>query len=233
MDQIFPDHDCPDVLIIKNVALNSEMISMRENALIAIKDAYSHFEKKLKPCQIVLIKLQNRLDEILKMDEINDTDQFIGIVKEIIDSLSDIEQLQRILAYGSLFTDMKEGKLSAIEKVNQTLDKVKVIGINRAKSFYEEINSDRNDYTKDLSFIKTQGIDLETPQMLALKKAIKAKCESFLPLSQCIISTWPSDVAIAEIQNIQISVRDILSLVTPKPKLKRVKKRKVAKTETE
>lgn len=233
MDEIFPDHDCPDVLIIKDVALNQEMIRMRDNALTAIQDAYDHFEKKLKPSQILLVKMQNRLDEIGNMEEINDTDQFINIVKEILDSLSDIEQLQRILAFGSLFTDMKEGKLSAIEKVNKIFDKVKEIGIARVKSFYEEINSDRNEYTKSLSFIKTQGIDLETPAMITMKKTIKTKCESFIPLAQCIITNWPSDVSIAEIQNTLLSVKEILSQVTPKPKLKRVKKRKTAKTETE
>lgn len=233
MDQIFPDNDCPDVLIIKDVAVNQEMIEMRENALIAINDAYDYFEKKLKSSQILLIKMQSRLEEITNIEEYKDTEQYVNVVKETLDNITDIEQLSRILTYGSLFTDMKEGKVAAIDKVNKTLDKVKALGIARAKSFYEEIDNDRNEYTKSLSFIKTQGIDLETPAMISLKKTIKTKCESYIPLVQCIVTTWPTDVAVAEIHNFLFNVREILSLVTPKPRMKRVKKKKISKTEAE
>lgn len=234
MDQLFPHNDCPDVEIIQSVAINDEMVEMKTAALNLINEAYDHFEKKLKPSALLMSKLQNRIEEIEQMEEFSNVDEYAEIVKETLDSMSSVEQMQRITTFGSLYSDMKVGKSAGIEKIRAVIEKVRKVGIAKANALFEEIDLNRHEFNKQVSYNKTMRIETESPEMQANKQLIKTQCNTYLQLADCIIIS--SSIGVPELETQMITVKEILLLVNPPkpPRWKRVKKvKKTKKTETD
>ncbi|OHS98116.1 hypothetical protein TRFO_35542 [Tritrichomonas foetus] len=235
MDQLFPNRDCPGISVIETVAVNHEMNEMRQNAIQTINDAFDFFEKKLKPSAIVLTKLQGRLEEISGIKEFNDTESYINTTKETLGLVGDVAQLARISTFGSLYSDMKEGKSAIYDQLHKVADGLRVIGVAKARDLYEDINFNKNEYLKIVSVNKMMGYDTETSEILNMKKLIKVLCNSFIPLGQCVIESWPSDVSIAELEGFMVSVKETLIMVAPPkpPRTKRVKRvvKKTSNTE--
>lgn len=212
---IFPDEECPPIGFTESVAYSKEVEDMREQAVRLIYDAYDHFGKKAKSSSMFFKKIQARLAEFDQIKTFTDSQQFVSIANEIAELLKEIDNLQRIVNFGSMFSDMKPGKTTALEHMRTTVDNIRKMGITRSKELFEEIETSKNAYTKSMSLTKMMNQDENSPELLEMKEKIRVLCTMYLPLTESIIQHW-GDSAI-EVEDEYQKVQIILASVTTKP----------------
>lgn len=214
---IFPETDCPTISFIESVALNKEMEDMRNEAVKMITEAYEDLTGKATESCAFLKQLQQRLDEMDAITEFEDADLFCSVADELFDLLRGIDNLQRIVTHGSLFSDMKRGKTSALEHMRTTIDRIRKMGVVKSKDLYEDITHAKDNYIKSVSLAKMFNQDENSPELLEMKQQIQNLCSKYLPITETILQYW-SDSAI-DIEEQYSAVQDILSLIsaTPRP----------------
>lgn len=228
MELIFPEKNCPTVKMIEEVAISPDMIEMKEAAIKMIDDAYGVFEKKMQPSCIFLKKMLDRLNEISQYEEYETSEQYVAIAKEITDLLGEIDNLQRISTYGSLFSDMKPGKTKAIELLRATIDKTLYIGLVRAQELFDNIIVNKNLYIKKLhinKMIPPTEEALEEQKKIA--ENLLKETNDFISIAQSIIEHWNDSSQ--EVQEQLVSVKEVLALVESTTKPKKHSKRKRVK----
>jgi hypothetical protein len=225
-DLLFPEHDCPDILFTDNVCFCPEINRMREEALQMIHDAYAHFASKSQNGASFMKDLQERLVELNQIHDFPDCTHFVAVADEIADLLNGINALQRVMNFGSLLTDLKLAKTSALEEMRGTIDQVRCIGISRSKALLWQITQAKNNYIKAISMNRMMNISEDTPDILEAKEQIQNLCATYMPITESIMTHW-SDSAL-EIEEEYGSVQDILAMVSPAPRASKERKRKTA-----
>ena len=215
--QIFPDTDCPTISFIESVALSQEMEDMKNEAIKMITDAYADLTSSSQESCGFLKKLQVRLDELDAIADFNDADLFCSVADELFDLLRGIDNLQRVVNHGSLFSDMKRGKTSALEHMRNTTDRIRKMGITKSKELFDDITHAKDRYIKSVSLSKMFNQDENSPELLEMKQQIRDLCAKYMPITETILQYW-SDTAI-DMDEQYGAVQDILSLVsaTPRP----------------
>jgi hypothetical protein len=223
-DLLFSEHDCPEIAFTEQVCLCPEIDRMRENAIKVIYDAYAHFASKSQNGALFMQNLQERLVELNQIHSFPDSTHFVAVADEIADLLNGINTLQRIMNFGSLLTDLKPAKTSALEEMRGTIDQVRNIGISRSKELFWQITQAKNNYIKAISMNRMMNISEDTPDILEAKEQILSLCGTYVPITESIMTHW-SDSAI-EIEEEYGNVQDILSMVSPAPRASKERKRK-------
>jgi hypothetical protein len=197
---------------------------MREEAIKTIHDAYAHFASKSENGALFMKDLQARLVELNQMHDFPDSTHFVAVADEIADLLNGINGLQRIMNFGSLLTDLKPAKTSALEAMRETIDQVRNIGIGRSKELFWQITQAKNNYIKAISMNRMMNMSEDTPDITEAKEQIQSLCATYIPISESIMTHW-SDSAI-EIEEQYGNVQDILAMVSPAPRAPKERKRK-------
>jgi hypothetical protein len=216
LEELFPERDCPEVVFTPEVCEDAELDQMHGATVKLIEQAYDYFAQKSRTGADFLKQLQERLVELNSIDGFEDPNQFVAVADEISDLRAEVESIQRVVNFATLHTDMKPGKTSALNKIKETIEKLKRIGIDMSKQLFDEISQTKNIYIKYASAKKMGTAPDETPQVVEMKQKIRDLCGKYLPVAESILGHW-SESAI-EIEEQYGNVQDILALVTAVPR---------------
>jgi hypothetical protein len=226
-DLLFPEHDCPDIIFIEDMCLCPEIDLMREEAIKTIRDAYAHFASKSENGALFVKNLQDRVVELNHIHEFPDSTHFVAVADEIADLLNGINALQRVMNFGSLLTDLKPAKTSALEGIRETMDQIGNIGLARSKELFWQITQVKDTYVKAISMNRMMNVNEDTPDILEAKEQIQNLSATYIPITESIMIHW-SDSAV-EIEEQYGTVQDILALVSPATRAKERKRKMVGK----
>jgi hypothetical protein len=194
---------------IESLVSDPELDSMKENAFTLIKNAYAFFSEKSMHASSLLKQLQERLDELDKITSY--PEDFAVVSREISELLPRIDSLQRVASFGALHSDMKLGKIMALERMRRTSERMKTFGIKRSQELFDQIWQLKNAYIRSVSTIRMMNLDEDTQDILDLKVKIHELCLLYLPVAETVLLYWRDSTS--EIVEQMGTVQDIMTMV--------------------
>jgi hypothetical protein len=213
----------PEITFIEDLVYDNDIEGLKRRAILTIDDGFNVFKEWSAHGRELSKSIQDRLDELDQI--VSFPVNFGEISQELAEMLKKLDSLQRTSSFGSLHADMKSGKAQLLERMRVTSDKIKGIGIERARELFEQIWNLKNDYIKSVSTNRLVNRIENSPDVVELKKKIRDVCGLYMPVAEVLMHHF-SDSA-AKVENQMGTVQDIMALVALRPRGGRSARRKV------
>ena len=217
--QILSNNHIPIINCDKNSIFCIELFHLKEKALNEIKEAFILFDKRHSINKEFFLECQNKIIKIKNINNFISVDNFVETSNEFFDLINKIENLQRILQYGSLYTDLKTAKVSILSNLTNCMEKTKYFGVKKAFELFEDLSIKRRTYLQDIRKPFTKDIKEE---ILILNDTIN-KSNDHLLITGTILKNWEENIPdineqfeiVKEIKNVALNALKPLKISHP------------------